>query len=257
MGAGSISTVSAAMVRDPRIGCCGFPLARARYFSRFPVVEVQQTFYHPPRLQTLERWRREAPGEFEFALKAWQLITHQASSPTYRRLRKPVPESRGDRYGSFQPTDEVMAAWRTTLQAARVLRARVVVFQCPASFSASRQHIDNLRRFFTMVRVQAPDLLPCWEPRGEWPSETVGSLCRELGLVHVVDPFHSAPCTSGVRYFRLHGRTGYRYRYTDEDLRCLLNWCVEPCYCLFNNITMLDDGARFLALVERAGDSGV
>lgn len=35
------------------IGCCGFPMARERYFARFPVVEVQQTFYRPPRIETL------------------------------------------------------------------------------------------------------------------------------------------------------------------------------------------------------------
>jgi len=33
-----------------RIGCCGFPVKREKYASRFRLVEVQKTFYQPPRL---------------------------------------------------------------------------------------------------------------------------------------------------------------------------------------------------------------
>ncbi|MFQ5882008.1 MAG: DUF72 domain-containing protein [Candidatus Methylomirabilales bacterium] len=56
-------------------------------FRRFPVVELQQTFYQPPRLKTVQRWREEVPATFEFTMKAWQLITHEPGSPTYRRLK--------------------------------------------------------------------------------------------------------------------------------------------------------------------------
>lgn len=93
-----------------QVGCCGFPLAQARYFRAFRLLEVQQTFYQPPRLTTLQRWRATAPEGFEFTLKAWQLITHEPSSPTYRRLRTSIPESRHARYGSFRCTNEVLAA---------------------------------------------------------------------------------------------------------------------------------------------------
>lgn len=65
-----------------KIGCCGFGQARTRYYERFPVVEVQKTFYQPPLARTLDRWRAEAPSGFAFTLKAWQPITHPASSPT-------------------------------------------------------------------------------------------------------------------------------------------------------------------------------
>ena len=61
-------------------------MARAAYYRTFRLTEVQQTFYQPPRVQTLAAWRREAPREFEFSLKAWQLITPHAAqsyvSPT-------------------------------------------------------------------------------------------------------------------------------------------------------------------------------
>jgi uncharacterized protein YecE (DUF72 family) len=35
-----------------RVGCCGFPMAHAVYYRHFSVVEVQQTFYQPPRIAT-------------------------------------------------------------------------------------------------------------------------------------------------------------------------------------------------------------
>ena len=69
-----------------KVGCCGFGMARARYAALFPVVEVQQTFYQPPRVATAARWRAAAPPPFVFSVKAWQLITHEPASPTYRRL---------------------------------------------------------------------------------------------------------------------------------------------------------------------------
>jgi uncharacterized protein YecE (DUF72 family) len=45
-----------------QVGCCGFRLALAEYTRLLPVVEIQQTFYQPPQIKTLERWRAEAPA---------------------------------------------------------------------------------------------------------------------------------------------------------------------------------------------------
>ena len=81
-----------------RIGLCGFSMAFDEFVREFPLVEVQQTFYEPPRDSTMRRWRALAPDGFEFTVKAWQLVTHEAGSPTYRRLRRALSdEERGDR----------------------------------------------------------------------------------------------------------------------------------------------------------------
>lgn len=190
------------MKANIRIGCCGFAMGQHAYYQRFPLVEVQQTFYEPPRVATLEKWRREAPDGFEFTLKAWQLITHEPASPTYRRLRTTLAKDRIDRYGSFKPTNEIMNAWHVTLDAARALRASIIVFQCPASFSPTREHIRNMRAFFREIGTDRGSLALAWEPRGAWPAETVKSLCGELGLIHVVDPFKDVPVAGSCRYFR-------------------------------------------------------
>ncbi len=225
-----------------KTGCCGFSKARAEYYQQFSLVEVQRTFYKPPRLETCQRWRAEAPPDFEFTIKAWQLITHEPTSPTYRRAKLKVDSP--ERYGSFRPSDEVLGAWGETLEVAKVLESKVVLFQCPASFTATSEHLANMRMFFrTMDRA---DLTLAWEPRGDWSDEQIGELCRELDLIHCVDPFQRQPVHGELAYFRLHGRTGYRYRYSDEDLVMILEWCgkYQEAYCLFNNVSMFDDALR-------------
>jgi len=257
-----------------KVGCCGFPVAKPVYFSALPVVEVQQTFYQPPQEKTLKAWREQAPADFEFTLKAWQLITHPATSPTYRRLRKPPSAGFGDpplhpakpeNYGSFRPTDEVFAAWQITAAAGRALGAKVVVFQCSASFTPSAANKANLRAFFRAI--ERADFIFAWEPRGEWQPKEIQRVCEELGLIDCVDPFLRIPTYGEILYFRLHGKKGYRYRYTDEDLAWLREFlvrsgaihCASPSvmnhattsgYCLFNNLSMWEDAQRFLGLLS-------
>jgi hypothetical protein len=86
-----------------KLGMCGLTIGRAAYCRQFGVVEVQQTFYDPPPLATLERWRHDAPGGFEFTMKAWQVITHRGSSRTYRRLRRPFSDQQLSEAGGFRP----------------------------------------------------------------------------------------------------------------------------------------------------------
>ena len=111
---------------DVRIGLCGFTMAFADYVREFAVVEVQQTFYEPPRDATLVRWRRQAPPGFEFTLKAWQLITHEASSPTYRRLRRPLSAGQRRECGSFRSIDTTVTPEQTYLRLHGVSGARHV-----------------------------------------------------------------------------------------------------------------------------------
>ena len=238
----------------PLIGCCGWAGSQPRYFSEFPVIEIQSTFYDPPASRVAARWRTMAPPEFEFCIKAWQLITHTPSSPTYRRLRQPIDAKRSAFFGSFQDTDEVWQAWMKTLEIADVVRASVVLFQCPASFQASRPNIENLSRFFQKIGPQPFRL--AWEPRGPWPAEVVRDLCAQYRLIHCVDPLCSEPDRETAPYWRLHGKGSYSYRYTDEDLaelkkRLFLAPPQPQAYVLFNNVTMKEDANRFRLLLDQ------
>ncbi len=229
-----------------KIGCCGFPESKERYFQEFTVVEIQQTFYQPPKLETLQKWRQLAPESFEFTLKAWQLITHLPSSPTYRRLTDTVPEVKKSVYGFFKPTDEVFAAWEQTLQCAIALKATKIIFQCPASFQQNDINIQNMGHFFQHIDRTGLALL--WEPRGNWQNETIKSICENLNLVHCVDPFVNLAQAGLFEYFRLHGIGGYRYQYTHQDRERLVQFCQgeQQVYCMFNNVNMLQDARLFL-----------
>lgn len=235
-----------------KIGSCGFRLSRVEYTQLLPAVEVQQTFYQPPQIPTLERWRAESPADFEFTLKAWQLITHEARSPTYKRLRRKLTDEEKTEAGFFKPTALVKEAWEVTAQCARALQAKQILFQCPASFTPTPQHISNMKNFFSSINREQFEL--GWEPRGEWDREMVGELCRELDLWHVVDPFMARSATPAQCYFRLHGRNGWRYTYEDGELEELATMLPEhrKAYVFFNNIRMTEDAMRFQAILQSA-----
>ncbi len=185
-------------------------------------------------------------------MKAWQLITHKPTSPTYHRLREKIAPTQSDRYGWFQPTREVFEAWNRTEQFARILGASVIVFQCPASFRPEHKPVANMREFFT--RIDREGFQFVWEPRGDWPEELIQQLCEDLQLIHCVDPFQHKPQYGDFQYFRLHGITGYAYRYTDMDLQRLQTWVESKCtYVLFNNQWMRDDALQFRKLIQLRG----
>ena len=48
------------------------------YASKFPAVEINNTFYRLPRENVLRDWAAQVPETFTFALKASQRITHHA-----------------------------------------------------------------------------------------------------------------------------------------------------------------------------------
>ena len=237
------------MSLDVRLGLCGFTIGAGEYVRRYRVVEVQQTFYEPPADATLTRWRRQAPPGFEFTIKAWQLVTHEPSSPTYRRLRR-APGDLAEA-GGFRTSPVVLAGWRRTLACASLLRATAILLQCPRSFRPSEENVARMRSFLEEAERPAGVRL-LWEPRGEWPAELVRELCDELRLVHAVDPFVTESVNPSQAYFRLHVVSGPRHVYTDSELRqlrALLPSEGEPAYVLFNNMPRVVDAQRFAALL--------
>jgi len=153
-----------------RVGLCGWTVSQRAYVQRFPLVEVQQTFYDPPADALLQRWRSTVPPPFEFTLKAWQVVTHPASSPTYRRLKQPLPDEQRAQVGEFRSTPAVLRAWQRTLECAEVLRASAVLLQCPRSFRPTADNADRMRVLLSSVPRPEGRLL--WEPPAE--QEKVG-----------------------------------------------------------------------------------
>ena len=250
---------------EVKVGCCGFPVAREKYFADFDLVEIQSTFYKLPRANTVQRWRSEAPLGFEYAVKAWQAITHRPSSPTWRRSGLKVKGKSVKQYGSLKPTEENFKAWRLTLDVCRGLEAQTCIVQCPPSFEPSSENLANLAAFFK--KIDRDKLLIGWEPRGSWNQQPdlISRLCQELDLIHVVDILRMYPALERpTAYIRLHGlgrrEQNYGYRYSDSDLALLSQRLsdlkpegVKRAYILFNNVSMFDDALRFKRLLMKSG----
>jgi hypothetical protein len=60
------------------------------YASRFPLVEVDSTYYSPPAERTVGYWRDRTPPGFTFNIKAFSLLTQHPTQPAalYKELRE-------------------------------------------------------------------------------------------------------------------------------------------------------------------------
>lgn len=229
-----------------KVGCCGGFSKKALFLD---LIEIQATFYKIPKEETLKKWRQTAPTNFEFSIKASQIITHPPSSPTYRKAGiYPTQDM-----GFFKDTQQVYNAYHKTKKAAEILNARFVVFQTPHSFNEKEEHIKNLYNFFE--KIDRGGFLFVLELRG-WEKNFVKNLCKDLEVIECADPFEHLPQDRQIAYFRLHGcppgEKLYNYKYTQEDIRSLLNFCSQynEVYCLFNNIYMWEDALNFKKMLS-------
>jgi len=249
---------------DVKIGCCGFPVGRKKYFQSFSLVEVQETFYRLPKHTTSIKWRVESPSDFEFSVKCWQAVTHPPTSPTWRRAGVTIEAAKFDSYGLLKPTKENLEAWDKTREICKTLNSRICVVQCPPQFSYTLENANNIRRFFNAISRDG--LRIAWEPRGNWKehTEAIANLCHELDLIHVVDLLRRDPAiVTDTVYTRLHGLGSreyeYKYKYTDNDLEALVEKVtalekrkVKEVYVLFNNVHMLEDAMRLKQILEKS-----
>ncbi len=241
------------MQAEIRVGVCGFPEAKSKLFQDFQILEIQQTFYQLPMRSTAKRWRMAAPGDFIFTLKAWQLITHEAHSPTYKRLKITLSQEEKEQAGSFKWNKLTQKAWQQTAEIAQALGASAIIFQTPRSFEPCQENLSRIRYFLDHIDRQG--LLLVFEPRGDaWTNEILLPLVKELELIHGVDPFLRSPVSQGLNYFRLHGKPAYHYhyRYSREDFQFLTEKVAfdRPNWVLFNNSHMAEDARRFLEFLH-------
>lgn len=229
--------------------------------KKFSLVEVQQTFYKLPMVKTAERWRAEAPEEFEFSIKAWQALTHLSTSPTWRRSGLKPEELERRQYGWLRPTRDNFEAWKRTKEIADALDARVCVIQCPPNFKCTKENAENMRKFFS--KIDRGKLVLAWEPRGDWKEhpEEITKLCEKLELVHVVDLMRREPVSKHpIAYIRLHGLSpreyDYNYDYSMAELKQLaartkrLVKTHREVYIMFNNYQLYKNAAQLMKILK-------
>ena len=229
--------------------------------KKFSLVEVQQTFYKLPMARTAERWRAEAPKEFEYTLKAWQAITHLPTSPTWRRSGLEPEELKRRQYGWLRPTRDNFEAWKRTKEIAEALDARVCVIQCPPNFKCTKENAENMQTFFS--KIDRGELALAWEPRGDWKEhpEEIAKLCKELELIHVVDLMRRELVSKHpIAYIWLHGLNpreyDYNYEYSLAELKQLASKARAlarkhgETYIFFNNYLMYKNASQLGRLLK-------
>jgi uncharacterized protein YecE (DUF72 family) len=101
---------------------------RLRYYAtRFPVVEVDATYYALPRAQQSELWVERTPEGFVMDVKAHALMTGQPSEVKRlpREIREALPEALKDKariYGKDLPKELYDQVWATFKEGVEPLR---------------------------------------------------------------------------------------------------------------------------------------
>lgn len=130
------------------------PEARLRYYaSRFPLVEVDSTYYAIPARRMAELWRDRTPDDFVFDVKAHALMTGQPSEVERfpRELREALPRELAERprlYATDLPAPLLDEAWRLFLHALEPLREAgrlgAILMQYPRWITPTRAHAAML-----------------------------------------------------------------------------------------------------------------
>ena len=215
---------------------------RLRYYAaRFPVVEVNSTFYRLPPPSVAASWVRRTPSGFRFAAKFPRTITHE------RRL-----------VGTGAELERFLAVLRPIRTAGKFVAA---LLQLPPSLPFDA---GTVRDFYASLPRELPVAVEFRER--SWLVPASYALLREFGLAHVViDGPHlpSVPeVTAPFAYLRWHGRGDplwYDYRYSAEELAA---WAprvraiaaeVPAVYGFFNNHFRGDAAANCRSLAELLG----
>lgn len=199
--------------------------ARLEYYaSRFPLVEIDSTYYALPNARTAQLWVERTPADFVFDAKAFRLFTgHGAQvSALPADLRKAVAPTGKPKLYLRDLGEEVRAElWRRFRLGLDPLRSSgklgVVLLQFAPWFvfgRASFEHIVHCAQMLEGFRIAVEFRNESWFRDGT--REQTIAFEREHGLVHVVvdEPqgFSSSipqvweVTCADVAILRLHGR---------------------------------------------------
>ena len=126
--------------------------AKARlefYASKFPIVEVDSTYYFPPSEKNAALWIERTPKDFTFNIKAYSLLTNHPTrtESLYKDLAAELPPETLDKrriYRDKLPDEVVDEVWQRFRDALMPLHSAgklgAVLFQFPQWFVISKQN---------------------------------------------------------------------------------------------------------------------
>ncbi|OHB54655.1 MAG: hypothetical protein A2173_06075 [Planctomycetes bacterium RBG_13_44_8b] len=189
------------------------------YAQHFDTVELNNTFYHQPKLQTFKNWQKQAPKDFLFTVKANRFITH------IKRLK------------------DVQEPLQRFFTGALLLKKNLgpILYQLPPSM-----HKD-LERLEDFIQLLPKKHAVIFEFRhNSWFSDDTYKLLNKYGAIFCTHDLIGVPTprviTGRIIYIRFHGPTGrYQGNYTKAMLKNWANWIkehinnVHSVYAYFNN----------------------
>nr|MDT0657471.1 DUF72 domain-containing protein [Micromonospora sp. DSM 115978] len=214
----------------------------AHYAKRFPLVEVDATYYSPPAERTAELWASRTPVHFTFNIKAFSLLTGHPTkvSALYKDLRPDTDKS--NVYPGDLPPQAYEEVWTRFLSALDPLveagKLGVLLFQFPPWFTirrSNKQYLLEVRDRCRPLRVAVELRHASWFS-GDNQDETLTFL-REHDLPYVcvdmpqghrssIPPVLAA--TADLAMVRFHGHSTkwtskdihekFGYRYSDREL---------------------------------------
>jgi len=173
------------------------------YATKFPTLEINNTFYRLPKEHVLLEWASQVPEQFTFSLKASQRITH------HTRLKA---------------ESESLVAF--LLKNTSVLCGRLgpILFQLPPNL---KKDVDRLKNFLSYLPA---DRKYAFEFRHEsWFDDEVFSVLRDRDIAMCVaeqaDFKCPVVCTATWGYLRLH-KLDYDQSALEEWAKCVTaqNW---------------------------------
>ena len=228
------------------------PEDRLRFYaSRFPIVEIDSTYYGLPSERNAALWVERTPEDFTFDVKAFRLFTQHPTPPQAlpKDVREALPPAGAEKrnlYDRDLPDDVRDELWRRYAGALLPLdsagKLGVVVFQFPPWFLPGRES----KEYIVRARERLPQYRVAVEFRsGRWFAEpnrgrTLDFLREnDIPLVAVDSPqgFPSSvppvdEATSQIALVRFHGRNAemwaragatvgerFDYLYSEDELR--------------------------------------
>src|SRR5262245_19614270 len=139
------------------------PAERLRFYAaKFPLTEVDSTYYAPPAEQQARLWAERTPEGFRFDVKAYSLLTGHPTRPgsLWRDLREQLPvdvQAKRNIYAKDLDPDALDETWRRFESALRPLhesgKLGAVLFQYPPWFVPARRNRDEVEA----LRQRLPD----------------------------------------------------------------------------------------------------
>ncbi|MGD8404278.1 MAG: DUF72 domain-containing protein [Anaerolineales bacterium] len=189
------------------------------YCQHFRTVEINNSFYQLPEVDTLEAWREQVPDDFTFSVKASRYITHM------KKLKDPQ-----EPVSVFM---ERIAALRDHLGP--------VLFQLPPHWRS------NPERLGEFMDVLSEGFRYTFEFRDEsWFDERIIAILRNYRaafcIYHLDGQLSPKEVTADFVYIRLHGQEGaYQWNYSIEELAgwagAISSWSRQgkQVFCYFDN----------------------